>query len=122
MTKYVSCIYDSLLGVWNTSQAEFIHILGEYINVCLCVFQETKTTRILNINVEADSRNYTSVEKGFDKYIMPHAIIMQLINKTDTQDLICFSNNMEVIFLKERKQKGELVYETHLFNACTNNM
>lgn len=37
--------------VWNTSQTEFIHILGEYINVCLCVFQETKTTRILNINI-----------------------------------------------------------------------
>lgn len=70
---------------------------------------------------EADSRNYTSVEKGFDKCITPRVIIMQLINKTDTQDLICFSNNMEVIFfLMERKQKGELVHETHLFNASTN--
>lgn len=71
MTKCVCCSYESLLGVlWSTSQIEFIHILGEYINVCLCVFQETKATRILNTNIKADSRNYSSVEKGFDKYIM----------------------------------------------------
>lgn len=31
---------------------------------------------------------------------MPHVIITQLINKADTQDLIFFTNTVEVIFLR----------------------
>lgn len=53
MTKYVSCGYDSLLGgcVEHFTEVEFRQIWGEYINVCLYVFQETKTARVLNINI-----------------------------------------------------------------------
>lgn len=124
MTKYVSCIYGSLLG-WGVEY--FTNRIDTYFGriykcVLICVPRNKDNWNIEYKRKEADSRNYTSVEKGFDKCIMPHAIIMQLINKTDTQDLICFSNNMEMIFLRERKQKGELVHETHLFNACTNHI
>lgn len=63
-----------------------------YKCVLMCVPRSKDNQNIEYKRKEADSRNYTSVEKGFDKRVMPHAIIMQLINKTDTQDLICFSN------------------------------
>ena len=49
---------------------------------------------------EADMRNYTSAERGLDKCIVPCAIIMLLVNKADSQELIFFSSNTRVIFLR----------------------
>lgn len=73
----------------------------------MCVPRNKGNWNIEYKHKEADSRNYPSVEKGFDKCVVPRAVITQLINKTDTQDLICFSNNREVLFPRERKQKAE---------------
>lgn len=110
MTKCVSYLWFFVVGVVKHFTNNTSTYFGrKYKWVPMYVPRNKDIWNIEYKHKELDSRNYTSAEKGSDKCIIPHAIIMQLINKTDTRDLICFSSNMEVIFFPQgKKTKGRI--------------
>lgn len=124
MTKYVSYLWFFVVGVVkHFTNGVYTYSGRKYKCVPMYVPRNKDIQNIEYKHKEADSRNYTSVEKGSDKFIMPHAIIMQLINKTDTQDLICFSNNMKGFFSagKENKRENQFMKRV-LFDARINHV